>query len=210
MMPENCADSPKGIVQNAVDAAVQKVQGRREMLREQIDNKIMQATLSIVISAGIGAVTIEEVSRRSGVAKTTIYRRYKNADDLLQRAKLEIAGLPDFSDLETSRNGLLTMMQRIQNCFDSELGLKAVGVVLSSDNDSLRSMADQVIQPAEQRFSAFISRGMANGIFRTGLDLHFLFSTVLGSMLTYKALYGNTETVWAEHMTEFLWQGMAV
>ncbi len=209
MMPENCADSPKGIVQNAVDAAVQKVQGRREMLREQIDSKIMQATLSIVISAGIGAVTIEEVSRRSGVAKTTIYRRYKNADDLLQRAKLEIAGLPDFSDLETSRNGLLTMLQRIQNCFDSELGLKAVGVVLSSDNDSLRSMADQVIQPAEQRFSAFISRGMANGIFHTGLDLHFLFSTVLGSMLTYKALYGNTETVWAEYMAEFLWQGMA-
>ncbi len=209
MMSENCADSPKGIVQNAVDAAVQKVQGRREMLREQIDSKIMQATLSIVISAGIGAVTIEEVSRRSGVAKTTIYRRYKNADDLLQRAKLEIAGLPDFSDLETSRNGLLTMLQRIQNCFDSELGLKAVGVVLSSDNDSLRSMADQVIQPAEQRFSAFISRGMANGIFHTGLDLHFLFSTVLGSMLTYKALYGNTETVWAEYMAEFLWQGMA-
>jgi AcrR family transcriptional regulator len=207
MTPEN--RDAKGIVQNAVDAAVQKVQGRRELLREQIDNKIMQATLSIVISAGIGAVTIEEVSRRSGVAKTTIYRRYKNADDLLQRAKLEIAGLPDFNDLETSRNGLLTMLQRIQNCFDSELGLKAVGVVLSSDNDSLRSLADQVIQPAEQRFSSFINRGMANGIFHTGLNLHFLFSTVLGSMLTYEALYGSSETTWAEHMAELLWQGMA-
>ncbi len=209
MTHEDCADSPKGIVQNAVDAAVQKVHGRREMLREQIDNKIMQATLSIVISAGIGAVTIEEVARRSGVAKTTIYRRYRNADDLLQRAKLEIAGLPDFSDLETSRNGLLAMLQRIQNCFDSELGLKAVGVVLSSDNDSLRSIADQVIQPAEQRFSAFINRGMANGTFRSGLDLHFLFSTVLGSMLTYKALYCSNEITWPDHMAGLLWQAMS-
>ena len=154
------AASPASVVETAVQGAVQKIQGRREQLREQTDRKIMRATLEIMISKGVAAVTIEEVARRSGVAKTTIYRRYKNADDLLQRIQLEVAGLPDFSDLQPSRSGLQAMLERIQNCFDSEIGLKAVGVVLSSDNDSLKTIADQVITPAEQRFATFVERGL--------------------------------------------------
>lgn len=125
-------------VQKTTQEDVGTVRGRRERLREQTDRKIMKATLGIVISDGIGAVTIEEVARRSGVAKTTIYRRYRNADDLLQRIQPEVAGLPNFNDLKPSRSGLATMLRRIQDCFDSELGLKAVGVVLSSDNATLK------------------------------------------------------------------------
>ena len=139
-------------VQKTTQEDVGTVRGRRERLREQTDRKIMKATLGIVISDGIGAVTIEEVARRSGVAKTTIYRRYRNADDLLQRIQPEVAGLPNFNDLKPSRSGLATMLRRIQDCFDSELGLKAVGVVLSSDNATLKAIAAQVLAPAEERF----------------------------------------------------------
>ena len=148
-------------VQKTTQEDVGTARGRRERLREQTDRKIMKATLGIVISDGIGAVTIEEVARRSGVAKTTIYRRYRNADDLLQRIQPEVAGLPNFNDLKPSRNGLATMLQRIQDCFDSELGLKAVGVVLSSDNATLKAIAAQVLAPAEERFVGFMERGIA-------------------------------------------------
>ena len=171
----------------------------------------MKATLAIVISDGVGAVTIEDVARRSGVAKTTIYRRYKNADDLLRRVQLEVAGLPDFSDVELSKNGLLTMLQRIQGCFcDSDFGLKAVGVVLSSDNTSLNAIANQVLVPAEKRFSEFVERGMKAGVFRNGLDPQFLFSTILGSMLACKALHGDASIPWPENMAAVLWPVMAV
>ena len=146
-------------VQKTTQEDVGTVRGRRERLREQTDRKIMKATLGIVISDGIGAVTIEEVARRSGVAKTTIYRRYRNADDLLQRIQPEVAGLPNFNDLKPSRSGLATMLRRIQDCFDSELGLKAVGVVLSSDNATLKAIAAQVLAPAEERFVGFMERG---------------------------------------------------
>ena len=82
---EAVSETVSDVVSDAVSdvhEAVRKAQSRREQLREQTDHKIMKATLAIVISDGVGAVTIEEVARRSGVAKTTIYRRYKNADDL--------------------------------------------------------------------------------------------------------------------------------
>ena len=194
-------------VQKTTQEDVGTVRGRRERLREQTDRKIMKATLGIVISDGIGAVTIEEVARRSGVAKTTIYRRYRNADDLLQRIQPEVA----------SRSGLATMLRRIQDCFDSELGLKAVGVVLSSDNATLKAIAAQVLAPAEERFVGFMERGIADGVFQNRLDYTFLFSTVLGSMLACKALAGQEaggerqsgkerkSDSWAENMATLLW-----
>ena len=189
-------------VQKTTQEDVGTVRGRRERLREQTDRKIMKATLGIVISDGIGAVTIEEVARRSGVAKTTIYRRYRNADDLLQRIQPEVAGLPNFNDLKPSR---------------SELGLKAVGVVLSSDNATLKAIAAQVLAPAEERFVGFMERGIADGVFQNRLDYTFLFSTVLGSMLACKALAGQEaggerqsgkerkSDSWAENMATLLW-----
>ena len=210
-IPGNLPGTVKVAVQDAVEGVVSKARGRREQLREQTDRKIMRATLEILISDGIGAVTIEEVARRSGVAKTTIYRRYRNADDLLQRIQVEVAGLPDFDDLQPSRVGLREMLQRIQGCFDSELGLKAVGVVLTSDNDSLKAITTQVLAPAEQRFVSFMERGIRAGVFRDGLDCRFLFSTVLGSMLACKALaerepgMGQETGSWAERMTALLW-----
>ena len=186
MMGGTTQEGTRKTVQKTTQEDVGTVRGRRERLREQTDRKIMKATLGIVISDGIGAVTIEEVARRSGVAKTTIYRRYRNADDLLQRIQPEVAGLPNFNDLKPSRSGLATMLRRIQDCFDSELGLKAVGVVLSSDNATLKAIAAQVLAPAEERFVGFMERGIADGVFQNRLDYTFLFSTVLGSMLACK------------------------
>lgn len=180
----------------------------KEQQRERTDSKIMHATLEIIIAQGIGAVNIESVARRSGVAKTTIYRRYANTDDLIRHLTLTVAPSLDFSALEPSRESLRTVLRRIIDCFDEEFELKAIGVVLSSENAHLRNIANSVIEPAAERFYDFLRRGMAIGAFRDGLDAPFLFQTVLGSMLAYKAL-GTSSAVphadWAGNMTGLLW-----
>ena len=180
----------------------------KEQQRERTDSKIMRATLEIIIAQGIGAVNIESVARRSGVAKTTIYRRYANTDDLIRHLTLTVAPSLDFSALEPSRESLRTVLRRIIDCFDEEFELKAIGVVLSSENAHLRNIAKSVIEPAAERFYDFLRRGMAIGAFRDGLDAPFLFQTVLGSMLAYQAL-GTSSAVphadWAGNMTGLLW-----
>lgn len=180
----------------------------KEQQRERTDSKIMRATLEIIIAQGIGAVNIESVARRSGVAKTTIYRRYANTDDLIRHLTLSVAPSLDFSALEPSRESLRTVLRRIIDCFDEEFELKAIGVVLSSENAHLRNIAKSVIEPAAERFYDFLRRGMAIGAFRDGLDAPFLFQTVLGSMLAYKALSTSSAVPhadWAGNMTGLLW-----
>lgn len=76
---------------------------RGERTREATDRKLMRATLQIAVDRGISGVTIEEVARRSGVAKTTIYRRYHNADELLHEISAMYLAIPDSDPVPSPR-----------------------------------------------------------------------------------------------------------
>lgn len=154
----------------------------------------MRTTIDILATQGIAATTIEEVSRRSGVAKTTIYRRYRNTDDLLHHLQIEAASIPNFDDLDPTREGLQTLLSRVEASFNSEIGLKAVGVVLSTGNEMLHGLARKLIQPTQHRFTEFIERGQVAGAFRHNVDASFLFATTLGSMLAFKAFANDIHT----------------
>jgi len=46
-------------------------------------NKLIAAAAAILIVEGVGAITAEAVARRSGVAKTTLYRHFATVDALV-------------------------------------------------------------------------------------------------------------------------------
>jgi AcrR family transcriptional regulator len=50
---------------------------------ERAHRAALEAALALFLERGVPAVTIDAVSARSGVAKTTIYRRWANRDDVL-------------------------------------------------------------------------------------------------------------------------------
>lgn len=52
--------------------------------------RVLQATLDLMTEAGLGGLTIDDVSRRSGVAKTTIYRHWPNRTTLVIDACLRM------------------------------------------------------------------------------------------------------------------------
>ena len=45
--------------------------------------RILATTLDLLVETGLGGLTVDEVARRSGVAKTTIYRHWSNRTDLI-------------------------------------------------------------------------------------------------------------------------------
>ena len=45
--------------------------------------KMLDAAQAIAVDEGLDACTVDEVARRSGVAKTTIYRHFANGDELI-------------------------------------------------------------------------------------------------------------------------------
>ncbi|WP_163198568.1 MULTISPECIES: TetR/AcrR family transcriptional regulator [Bifidobacterium] len=183
---------------------------RGERTRKETDRKIMQATLAIALTKGVGGISIEEIARRSGVAKTTIYRRYNNADDLLRKiSALEISSSPELAGLEPTRENLTLMLRRMVERYVSSVGVKAIGIILTSDDEFFQRLVQQAIRPEEETFATFFQRGIELERFRADLNAKFLFDTMLGSMIACEALRGSVDEDWPERMTAMVWPSIA-
>ncbi|MEU8546326.1 TetR/AcrR family transcriptional regulator [Streptomyces roseoverticillatus] len=71
----------------------------------EADEAILSAALDLLIERGAGAVGIEQVARRAGVTRATVYRRFPTLTDLLVRAiEWEYRdlgpGSPDWPDVD--------------------------------------------------------------------------------------------------------------
>jgi AcrR family transcriptional regulator len=84
-----------------------KVDGRVRRSRD----RVLTTTFELLGESGVGGVTIDEVARRSGVAKTTIYRHWPSREALVIDACSRISAeqeVPDTGSLEGDVTAILT------------------------------------------------------------------------------------------------------
>src|SRR5450755_1966661 len=74
--------------------------------------RVLTSTLDLLTETGLGGLTIDDVSKRSGVAKTTIYRHWPNRSALVIDACLRMTDgdeePPDTGSLEGDVRAILT------------------------------------------------------------------------------------------------------
>ncbi|KFI88305.1 transcriptional regulator, TetR family [Bifidobacterium reuteri DSM 23975] len=171
-----------------IPMAAPSVAPRAERRREATDRKLMHATLQIAVERGISGVTIEEVARRSGVAKTTIYRRYHNSNELLRSISAMYLVSGEAGPVPSpTREHFTQLLQRLVDWVrDNNIDVKHVGIVLSSEAEFFHHIVDQVITPWLKQVRTFIGQGVAQGIFRPGIDERLLLSTIIGSLVAYE------------------------
>lgn len=185
--------SKSPIMPMAASSAAPSAVPRAERRREATDRKLMHATLQIAVERGISGVTIEEVARRSGVAKTTIYRRYHNSNELLRSISAMYLVSGEAGPVPSpTREHFTQLLQRLVDwVHDNNIDVKHVGIVLSSEAEFFHHIVDQVITPWLKRVRTFIGQGVAQGIFRPGIDERLLLSTIIGSLVAYEAIMGT-------------------
>src|SRR5215467_7186930 len=80
--------------------------------RARTEKAIIDAAEELIAQGGVEGLTIEGVAARSGVAKTTIYRRWRDKDELALAILVErtatISPPPDVGD---TRKELLTFLK---------------------------------------------------------------------------------------------------
>jgi AcrR family transcriptional regulator len=72
---------------------------------------VLGATAQLLFERGFGGATVDEISRRSGVAKTTIYRHWPTRTDLLRDACSTLGtplNAPDTGSFEADVTALVT------------------------------------------------------------------------------------------------------
>lgn len=173
--------------------------------RTATDEKIAAAVWEIVRADGVQAVTIDAVSARSGVAKTTIYRRYDDRFELLSGVLERVAPRAEDDAGEVTQHGIAVMVRDVQDVFEERVGLTGVAQVLASEDPFMRQWREKVVVPRLSALQGYLARGAAEGTLDSKIDYDLVVEMVVGGMVIRHARHGDVPEDWAQRTVETLW-----
>lgn len=177
-----------------------------------VDDRIVAATLAILRDRGYAELSMEGVAADAGVAKTTLYRRFRNRADLATAALAATAPTPaDHPAGEPARETLESFLRDFARRFE-ELGLDVLGSLLVEHDEELLELHRQrVVWPRAEQAAALIEEGQRRGEIRSDADPRLVLEMMVGSFFSRhiagRELAGDE---WAHQVVATLWEGLAV
>jgi AcrR family transcriptional regulator len=169
---------------------------KRDRRVERSRRAILDATREFLAQDGdVRSLTVEAVAARSGVAKTTIYRRWRDKWELALDAVM-IDMLPRFDepvDVGDTRKELLTYVNLVVRMMASTpMGPAMQGLVsqIATDPDLARVYREQVAQPRLTQLAPVIQRGIARGDLRADTEVRLVHELLLGPIFYRLLLSG--------------------
>jgi AcrR family transcriptional regulator len=129
--------------------------------------------------------TIEAVARRSGAAKTTIYRWWPSKGALAIEAFLAIAEKRSaFPETESAVADLRMQVKLLARLLRGRAGRLVAGIIAEaqSDPETKKAFIDGYLKPRRLSAARLIERGMANGELRPGLDVETVCDALYGPL----------------------------
>lgn len=151
---------------------------------EELDVVVVQAASEVLSERGFDAMTIEEVATRSGVAKTTIYRRWATKGALALDAFLG-----DFLSLQPSvdtgslegdlRQGLTSWAHAV---IDTPTGRTLVRLVAEAQLDAqlAEAWSKRVMIPLRDQHRLMVERAINRGEIPEGSDVEAVMDMTYG------------------------------
>lgn len=148
-------------------------------------SSILSAALELGGEVGFDALTIEGIADRTGVAKTTIYRRWPNVWALVMDAFLsEVTRAAPIRERTTARESFAASMKLLARAYRGQQG-KIMQPLLGRaqvDERLREAVKTRWVEPRRQIAREIVRRGIANGELRTGLDPDVVLDALYGSI----------------------------
>lgn len=159
----------------------------------QLDATILDAGLRLFVEGGVTAASFEAIAARTGVSRSSIYRRWRTREDLLLAAidRLRMdreAGAEEWESLPI--HDVLALFQRLTAAAASDplsLGLLRQVLALPSDHPIKRTYWSAVIEPRRRAFAQMILAARERGELAPGPEPDLLQDLLAGG-IAYRLL----------------------
>ncbi len=163
-----------------------------------VEQVVLDTASQLLAEGGVRHLTIERVARRTGFAKTTIYRRWRSRDDLalavVLRMTRTVVSSPEAADGVDSHSALRDLVTGAVDILRSTpMGsiMRGLASELATDPHLSAAFRAQVVALRRQRLADIVAVGIERGELRPDTDadlLHdLLFGPVYYRLLTSEA-----------------------
>lgn len=155
------------------------------------EERLQAAVLALLAERGYRRITIEDVSAASGVAKTTIYRRWAFKGEMI--FDLAVHGtLPAFTASgDDLRGDLRQLCERVVAVTSSPVGRATIPGLIADmvDNPGLATRIDEAfIRPARAMIEGLLQRAVARGELPDDGGAAQIHAAVLGTACAWQLL----------------------
>ncbi len=152
---------------------------------ERTRKVVLEATLALMAESGYGAVTIEAVAARSGVAKSTIYRHWPGRIELIHDAFQELKppfAICDEGDVRERVVELLEDLARLTMASTWSSCLPSLIDAAEHDPEA-RALHCRLASTGRQTMVDLLSRGVKDGELPADLDPEVMAEALAGPIL---------------------------
>ncbi|MDH2346109.1 MULTISPECIES: TetR/AcrR family transcriptional regulator [unclassified Bradyrhizobium] len=146
--------------------------------------KVLGVTAELLFERGFGGVSVDEISRRSGVAKTTIYRHWPTRTDLLRDACSKIGTPLDVPDTGSFEMDVMALATNLAHLLRTAKWTSVLPSVLdAAERDPAIAEMYSILQRGYSApFEAVIKRGVRKGELPKKTDAAMLIALLTGPL----------------------------
>jgi len=176
---------------------------------ETREAEILGVTYALLAEVGYDGVTFEEVARRAGASKATLYRRWKSKREMVTAALKAIPAHrdgPDDIDTGSLRDDLLALCRRLITTMRSTDGQTALLLLQAGLEDpALCEEIEQTVGPTGARLpETVVAAAVRRGELPHVID-PFAFEEVAGAALLLRRMNGlDTDDAYLEALVDFI------
>ena len=174
----------------------------------EADRLILQATKELLHEVGYARLTIDGVAKQAGVARTTIYRRYRDKAELVSAAIDTLRQPSKQSDSGDARRDLIAQLDNGRRNFDMSLA----GTLLMEEphNPELLTLfRERMVLPRRAIVREAIERGIERGQVRADVEVERVLDLLLGALFAAVLAQGRPGPQWPEQTVAALWPALA-
>ena len=185
--------------------------GRGERTRAAI----LDATRELLAEGGVRSLTVEGVAARAGVAKTTIYRRWRGKDELALAVLVDmVESVSSTPDLGDTRRELIRFVGKAVKILSTTLmGRVMQGLVsdLATDSHLSSEFRARVVALRMGETRRVIERGIARGQVRPDVNVLLVHELLFGPVY-YRLLLsgGRLDSRFVEGVVDAILPGVLV
>jgi AcrR family transcriptional regulator len=165
-------------------AAERRPPGRPRSARSH--QAIVRATLELLVEVGFERLTMEQVQRRAGVGKATIYRRWPSKQELVKDAIQYFSAelpVPDTGSLAEDYARIAQAVVAIAKDRNAAMLMPRLLLEASGDPELHAIFSAQLVEPRRRVLRIALERARERGELRADADLELAIDMLVGPVI---------------------------
>ena len=174
----------------------------------EADRLILDTAKRLMHEHGYERLTIDGVAKEAGVARTTVYRRYRDKAELVSAAIDSLRDPSTRPDTGDARKDLVAHLENIRRNFDMSLA----GTLLMEEPHNPRLIAlfrERMVLPRRHIIRDSIEKGIGRGQIRPDLDIERTLDYLLGALFAAFLTQGRPGPDWSHDTIDAIWPALS-